>query len=118
MILAIKQWFTKPRKVWWPISNRPNFTNESANTRWARATLYSPEGKQLQAYLLEGILTERFYPGDRYTQEQAAMEFARIQGGLEVFRRLQDCAKEPPKAKEPLEPTYLQDNPDDDLEDQ
>lgn len=118
MIQRLKRWW-KRRKSYWPISSRNEFTTDPANTRWARGVLYGPEGRELQAHLLEGIFAQRFYPGDAVTQEQAAFEYARIAGYIECFRRLQACAQEPPKIEPPLEPTYTQEpSIDEDLEDQ
>lgn len=59
---------------------------------WAKSTLYSGQGQHLQAFLLDGLLSTRFYPGDRLTQEQAALEYARFLGYVECFKRLQQAA--------------------------
>ena len=83
-----------------------------ANVTWAKLNLYSPEGRLLQAHLMGLILEPKWYSGDKLTQEQAAMEYARMSGVLDVLRRLQEAAISPPKILEDLPADYDQTPPE------
>jgi hypothetical protein len=102
----------KPKpKVKWPIQAKAAWHDHEDNCVWAKAMLFGLRGQRLQAYLLDGLLATRFYPGDKLTQEQAAMEYARLMGYLECFARLQETAVAPLKTPEDIPLDYDQTKP-------
>lgn len=105
-------------RIWWPVSRVTDFRVHQDNVAWAKRFLYSSKGREMQSFLLDGMLATRFYPGDRLTQEQAALEYARILGYIEAFHRLQSCAVDIPKIQPPLEADYDQTKPADATEEE
>lgn len=75
--------------------------------------LFSQQGRALQSHLLNGLLSTQFYPGDRLTMEQAAMEYARMAGYLDCFRRLQESTVPALKPETELPADYDQTKPPD-----
>lgn len=97
----------------WPRAIASPWHDTDGNVTWAKAQLYSSRGQDLQAFLLDGLLSTRFYPGDRLTTEQAALEYARFLGYIECFKRLQEAAVAPIKPLPDLPADYDQSKPAD-----
>lgn len=109
----IKIRFKKSPKYVWPKLPRDEFRESPTNVAWAITQLNnSPQGQALQAYLLDGLMAQRSFPGDEISQEQAAMAYSRMMGYLDCFHRLQKATVPPPAAVEVIEATYDQTPPD------
>lgn len=103
-----------PKQLRWYSKPREDFRASPSNVVWANQRLnLDPRGQTLQAYLADGLMESAFFPGDRLTTEQAAMEYARQEGYKDCLRRLQQAAVPLPTIEDAIPADYDQNPPED-----